>query len=557
MRMRHLRRHRSSRASRAAAVLLVLALAAAACGGDDPADDSAAAAQAEAQAAEAQAAADAAAAQAAEAQAAEAQAAADAAAAQAELEAAQAELDRVRSDAATTEEDLAAAEQRAEEAAAAADATGDALAAAEQAAEEAAAAAAEIIPADLPYGLTPGKPYDGTELTFLICCPGAAQFQVWRASRPEFERLTGISVDFTDDPLGGLREKIVTESVASPGSWDVTILFDVWLPELSSFLAPLDPDVASDVDLDDFPAATADLGAWEGAQFGIPVRSHVMMFYYRADVFEEMGLEVPTTLDELLETARVIDEADNGMAGFTLNWAKQASISPIPWQQFVKSGGGAVFDESGAPAFNSPEAVRATEVYQQLLDYAPAGAAAYNEADMRNSFARGEAAMTIAWSWSMEIFQRPDIADASVVGNVGFTADIPGIGGTVGPLAMAWPMAISDSSENKGAAAEWVRWMTNPDLDRQAISEKSINGQATVVGNRISSLESAEANAPEANNGFSQAMADAYKSATHQPIYPKFSTVTEIIETALSEIVSGADVAATLDRAAQEAAAAL
>ena len=553
--MKPTRQHQRRRLGRLSALMLVLALVAGACGADDePAPaapaTTAAPSQADSELADALSAAD------------EelSRAAAEAAEAEAELEAAQAELERLRSDAASTEEELAAAEQQAADAAAAASSTEEELAAAEQRAAEAAAAAAaaaEIIPADLPYGLTPGKPYDGTELTFLICCAGAAQFQVWRASRPEFERLTGISVDFTDDPLGGLREKIVTESVANPGSWDVTILFDTWLPELSGFLDPLGAAVVDDVGLDDFPEATADLGAWDGTQYGIPVRSHVMMFYYRADVLQELGLEVPTTLDELVDTARIIHEADNGMAGFTLNWAKQASISPIPWQQLVKSAGGTVFDDSGAPAFDSPEAVRATEVYQQLLNYAPPGAAAYNEADMRNSFARGEAAMTIAWSWSMEIFQRPDIADESVIGNVGFTAAIPGAGGPAGPLAMAWPMAISSSSENKGAAAEWVRWMTNPDLDRQAISEKSINGQATVVGNRISSLESAEANAPGANNGFSQAMADAYKSATHQPIYPAFSTVTEIIETALSEIVSGADVGAALARAAQEATAAL
>lgn len=30
------------------------------------------------------------------------------------------------------------------------------------------------------YGLLAGKPYDGEEITFVICCQGAAQFQAWR-----------------------------------------------------------------------------------------------------------------------------------------------------------------------------------------------------------------------------------------------------------------------------------------------------------------------------------------------------------------------------------------
>ena len=458
---------------------------------------------------------------------------ADASELEAELEAARAELEAAQADADTSAEEIAAAEA--------------ALAEAEAAAEAGA-------PADLPYGLTPGKPYAGTEVTFLICCEGAAQFQVWRASRPEFERLTGITVNFTDDPLGGLREKIVTESVASPGSWDATIMFDTWLPDLANFLAPLSDEDLADIGIDDYPTATADLGVWEGTQYGVPARSHVMMFYYREDVLADLGIAVPTTFAELLAAAEAIDAADNGMNGFTLNWAKQASISPIPWQQMLKAGGAEVFDADGNVVFDSAEAIAATQVYQDLLEHAPSGAAAYNEGDMRTSFASGEAAMTIAWSWSMEVFQNPAAADESVLGNVGFTSEIPGVAGTTGPLAMAWPIAISADSENAEAAAEWVKWMTNPDLDRQGIAEKSINGQATVVANRISSLESPEANAPEANNGFSQAMADAYTSATHQPIYAEFATATEIIETAMSEIVAGADVAATLEQAAADVA---
>ena len=50
--------------------------------------------------------------------------------------------------------------------------------------------------AQLPYGLEEGKPYDGTELTFLICCPGAKQFIAWRESVAEFKELTGIDVFF-------------------------------------------------------------------------------------------------------------------------------------------------------------------------------------------------------------------------------------------------------------------------------------------------------------------------------------------------------------------------
>lgn len=405
------------------------------------------------------------------------------------------------------------------------------------------------------YGLLAGKPYDGEEITFVICCQGAAQFQAWRASTVEFTNLTGIEVRFTDDPLDGLREKLITESVSNPGSWDVALYFDTWLPDIAQYLEPLENVMA--VDMTDYPAATSDLGTWEGTSYGIPARSHVMMLYYRSDIFEQLGLTPPTTQEELISTAKTISESGLGIDGFTVNYAKQPSISPLPWINFVMANGASIFNEDGSPNFASAEAIKAAENYRDLVQYAPSGAVAYNEGDNRTAFAQDGAAMTLAWSWAMEIFANPGLVAEGVLGNVGYTAVIPGLEGPGNPIAMSWPVGISASSEKKGAAAEWVKWMTNQELDQRIITEKKITGQATVVANRLSSLFSEEANAETANNGFSQAMGEAYASATHQPIYSGFSAVTEIIEVALSDIVSGADVRATLEKANNDAAEAL
>ena len=400
--------------------------------------------------------------------------------------------------------------------------------------------------AQLPYGLKEGKPYEGTELTFLICCPTAKQFEAWKASTEEFKELTGIDVFFTDDPLGGLREKIVTESLGSPGSWDTTIYFETWGPSLANFLEPIDSFSGEwTPDLSDYPNATIGMATLDDTLYGIPARSHVMMLYYRTDVFEELGLEVPQTWDELTEAARTITEADNSMYGISMNWAKQGGgISLIPWTNVLRSFGADQFDAEFRPVFNSPEAIAATEMYANLLNYAPPAAVTFNEGDARTSYASGEAAMILAWSWAYEVFQNPEAATQEVIDNTGFTPIIPGADGPAAPVAMTWPMAISASSENKEAALEWVKWMTNADLDLQAVG----SGQ-TVVANRLSSLSSDDA--AGAWGEFSQAMADAYESATALPVYLEFPEASDILETALTEIAGGADVTETLNSAAE------
>lgn len=47
------------------------------------------------------------------------------------------------------------------------------------------------------------------------------------------------------------------------------------------------------------------------AVYAVPQDSGPMMFYYRADLFEEMGLAVPKTWDEFAETARQVREKDS------------------------------------------------------------------------------------------------------------------------------------------------------------------------------------------------------------------------------------------------------
>ena len=401
--------------------------------------------------------------------------------------------------------------------------------------------------AQLPHGLKDGKPYDGTELTFLICCPGAKQFVAWRESVEEFKDLTGIDVYFTDDPLGGLREKIVTESLGNPGSWDTTIYFETWGPSLANFLEPIS-SFSSDwePDLTDYPNATIGMATLGDDLYGIPARSHVMMLYYRQDVLDDLGLSVPTTWDEVTTAAKAITEADNDMYGITMNWAKQGGgISLIPWTNVLKGYGATQFDADYKPTMNSPEAIAATEMYANLLNYAPPGAVTYNEGDARTSYGSGEAAMVLAWSWAYEVFQNPEASEQVVIDNTGFTPVIPGETGPTGPVAMTWPMAISASSENKEAALEWVKWMTNPELDLKAVG----SGQ-TVVANRLSSLYSD--GAAGSWGDFSKAMGDAYSSATPLPVYLEFPEGSDILETALTEIAGGANVADILNDAADD-----
>jgi multiple sugar transport system substrate-binding protein len=67
---------------------------------------------------------------------------------------------------------------------------------------------------------------------------------------------------------------------------------------------------------DAYPASAWDDVTFEGEIYGVPAFAFVDWMYYRADWFEEAGLEVPTTCEEFAEAAVALTNADENRYGF-------------------------------------------------------------------------------------------------------------------------------------------------------------------------------------------------------------------------------------------------
>lgn len=100
-------------------------------------------------------------------------------------------------------------------------------------------------------------------------------------------------------------------------------------------LADLTPFGAADLD------GTFSPGPWSTVQqgdaiYGLPMDSGPMAMFYNAELFDELGVEVPTTWEEYYEAGKEIQAADsdvfitadNGDSGFTLSMTWQAGGQP-------------------------------------------------------------------------------------------------------------------------------------------------------------------------------------------------------------------------------------
>ncbi|MEZ4664252.1 MAG: extracellular solute-binding protein [Caldilineaceae bacterium] len=111
--------------------------------------------------------------------------------------------------------------------------------------------------------------------------------------------------------------------------------------------------------LDDIPAK-----AWEGVTFdgniyGVPIVGNTLHLIYRQDVFDEFGIAVPETYDDVIAMCNTIglDNPDFDMP-FTINlsagWAWE-----IEFFQMLRAYGGDFLDADNQPAFNGEAGVNA------------------------------------------------------------------------------------------------------------------------------------------------------------------------------------------------------
>ncbi len=173
----------------------------------------------------------------------------------------------------------------------------------------AAVAAAALLLAGCSGGGSTSAGGDGpVELTFWTWAPNMEQVvQTWNESHPDVQ----VTVNKQDGGDAAVT-KLLTAVKAGSGAPDLMQAEYQKIPTLvsSDALADISDQLGDDVQ-DAFPSSvwnSVTLGS--DAVYAVPQDSGPMMFLYRADLFEQYGIAVPTTWDEYADAARKIKAAD-------------------------------------------------------------------------------------------------------------------------------------------------------------------------------------------------------------------------------------------------------
>jgi len=312
------------------------------------------------------------------------------------------------------------------------------------------------------------RQFEGTEIRLLM---NKHPFTTFIEPKiPEFEELTGIKVNMEVFPEDQFRDKRLIELNAGadvdgfmimPGQAKLHYWKAGWLAPLEGYIE--DPQLTEeDWNVDDFFAGPMGGASIEGHQIGVVINAEASLLAYRRDLFEEYGVKVPETMEELEEAAKFFHgkEIDGKkMVGIAMRGMKAAATSQFV--DFLYSFGGSWTDEEGNANINSPESIAAFEFYGKLLrEYGPQGPTMYHWAEATSTFMDGTAAMIFDANVFSSMYEDP--AESKVAGKVGYTTIPAGPAGKH-PHVSNWSLAVSGAAPEEKQMATWlfVQWATN------------------------------------------------------------------------------------------------
>ncbi|MFS0698390.1 ABC transporter substrate-binding protein [Cellulomonas sp. 179-A 4D5 NHS] len=239
-----------------------------------------------------------------------------------------------------------------------------------------------------------------TEITFFQFKPEAVDYFEQRAA--EFEAQNpdiDVIVDNVPDPETALRTRLVKNDVPDV----LTLNGNGTFGELAS--AGIFENYADDPILEDlnegYVEILQDLGASEeGAVNGIPFAANASGVLYNVELFEQQGVEVPQTWDELLAAAQTFQDA--GITPFYAMladaWTAQAPLAPLTAQTAPEG----FFEARFAGDTTFAEGWReAAEKELELFEYTQPNPAAFGYQEGTVAFAAGESAMLLLGSYAV------------------------------------------------------------------------------------------------------------------------------------------------------------
>lgn len=215
--------------------------------------------------------------------------------------------------------------------------------------------------------------------------------------------------------------------------------------------------------LDEFFPAMVEGQNIDGRQVAIPYFTDAAGLYYRTDLLEKYGLEVPTTWEELETAAQTIQDGERAenpdFAGYVWQGNAYEGLTCDAHEWLVSETGQSFITPEGEVNVNNPEFIAALERAAGWVGgISPEGVTTYGEEESRAVWQAGNAAFMRNWPYAYGIGNAED----SVIAGLFDYAPLPmGAAGSPAACLGGWQIAVSSYSDNIEAAASVAAFMAS------------------------------------------------------------------------------------------------
>ena len=285
---------------------------------------------------------------------------------------------------------------------------------------------------------------------------------------PAFEEKHGTKVTIAAFPWMTLVKNNTMDLLTGAGLYDVqsgSVNANLW-----AYYEPLDPYIKRDNwKMPYVPGLEDKVAHMEGQTLGVPYAADSYGMAIRADLFEEAGIDIPTTetwtwdqFDEAIAELHARNSGQ-GISGFVLAGGAVDQNGPFFWGRYD----GYHFAKDAVMKHDPDKAIAAFNRLKGQLAYCPDNVMGLSIDEANAVFLQGKACVLDCWpSFIRAALKDPD--QSQVMGKWAFMPyPVPGFS-----YLSAWDILISKFSKNKDAAWEWIKFYVNPENDKELFFKK-------------------------------------------------------------------------------------
>lgn len=325
-----------------------------------------------------------------------------------------------------------------------------------------------------------GKPFAGQSLKLATESTPPSN-AIANYLKPYFEKASGIKIEIEVLPLEQVLQKLTLDVASSLGTYDLYYIDQSWAASFNQDV--FDPreqlknkDLAMpNYNIDDFLQPLVDgIARYKDTLVGVPYDIPIFIMQYRKDIWDDMKLPKPDTLDNLLQAAAAITDKMGPKTYGTSGQMKSGHYSlECDWTAWLWAHGGSIFGADGKFTGNDDAGLAAMEYWDKLKKTMPPGVDGWTWDGEGQSVAQGVAASMLSWGEFFPFFDDPKASKVSglmeaivppkpasklrTVKETGY-GEIPGVGHQGGSS-----LAVSKNSKHPDAAWVFMQWATCAD----------------------------------------------------------------------------------------------